>query len=93
MNFIWEQCILVIFGGNNDVMSEDNTVFMNDLCLLNLYTLEWMKVNMIGAPVAERAFHTSSVDKSQLIIFGGINSVGGFCGADLVIIEMDQRIT
>lgn len=69
-NFMPKLGLYVIYGGRNDFLPKMQ--ILNDMFVLKLHTLEWVKVQPGGEvlPVG-RANHCSLVYGTELIIFGG----------------------
>lgn len=78
MNHVEAMNCLVIFGGRNDTLLErhSNTDrnFLNDLWLLHLDHLNWIRVQNIGDIPSPRYCFSSSIIGTRLVIFGGLNS-------------------
>ena len=76
---------LVIHGGKN-------TIALNDTFLLDLFNLNWMKVEYFNKmkKIPERYFHQSIIDNNNLFIFGGANDES-FLGSEMLIIELDSN--
>ena len=81
-NYFEELCLLVVYGGYNK-----NKVF-NDLFLLDLIYLNWVKVDIIGKDLPRRQAHCSIINDGHLYIFGGAG-ISKFEGADLIEVDLD----
>ncbi|KRX10374.1 Galactose oxidase/kelch, beta-propeller [Pseudocohnilembus persalinus] len=80
---------IFVYGGQNDNMIQ--MVFLNDLYVLKLSNLEWLKVNLYnGQNLPGRTGHSSYIVDSKMYIFGGIN-FNGFCSSETVVIELDEK--
>ena len=63
---------VVLYGGRNDFLP--NGQILNDIYLLKLHSLEWVKVLVGGDHIpSERCNHSSLVNGTELIICGGLN--------------------
>ena len=75
--------VLILFGGQNQTQD-----FSNDLHLLNLNSLEWIRVFFYGDIPSQRSSHCSIIHHNQLIIFGGINAEK-YVGSDIFMVNLD----
>jgi len=50
---------MIVYGGRE----LKHAFYFNDVFFLNLFTLEWIQVDVIGQPHPPRACHSSYVDK------------------------------
>mmetsp|Transcript_3978 Transcript_3978/g.6024 ORF Transcript_3978/g.6024 Transcript_3978/m.6024 type:complete len:759 (+) Transcript_3978:1-2277(+) len=73
---------LVLFGGF------DGKRWLNDLHTLEISSLVWKQVRVLGAAPQPRQYHTSEVIGSSLYIFGGYN--GSHWLGDLVILDLNE---
>ena len=63
MNFCPQFGILVIIGGKDD--KSLGKPFCNDICLLNLSNMNWLRVKIFGfTMIPPRAFHASGIISS-----------------------------
>ena len=85
MNFSSDIDMIIIYGGKNDSMCPS---IYNDIYLLDLETLDWIKPSFKGRPPIERSQHLSEIIGDELIIFGGI-SENGLLNFDFTILELD----
>jgi hypothetical protein len=92
MNYFEGMNCLIIFGGRNDTLLErtmnEKENFLNDAWLLNLETLNWIKVHSIGEVPTPRYLFSTAIFGSRLVIFGGLNSQT-YNSSDLFICELD----
>ena len=83
MNFFEELNILIINGGKNEL----NSIFYNDIFVLDLELLNWIKVGVVENLPLERAEHCSSIIGNKLYIFGGVKEKK-FLGSDLYVLNI-----
>ena len=83
MNFFEELNILIINGGKNDLRS----IFYNDIYVVDLELLNWIKVAVIDNLPLERAEHCSCILGNKLYIFGGVKEKK-FIGSDLFVLNI-----
>ena len=89
--------LLVIYGGRDDeyiiisiiiIISQINVKgFLNDLSILNVHTLSWTNVKILGIQKPPRCGHIALCKESKMIIYGGYNC-DGFIGSELDIMEL-----
>ena len=61
---------IFVFGGTwTD--EDDNTLYMNDMHILDTTSLRWTCPAPIGTPPIEREGHTAAVVGAQMVVFGG----------------------
>ncbi|EGR29153.1 kelch motif family protein, putative, partial [Ichthyophthirius multifiliis] len=72
-NFSQHYNFLIIYGGQND---NDSQVFYNDMHLLNVDDLNWIKVTSNSYPAISRSSHSACIFDTKFIVFGGINIDG-----------------
>merc|ERR1712196_243667 len=65
-----DKCIY-IFGGTWSPEVDDNTIYMNDLHVLDVPTLSWRCPQTTGVPPIEREGHTAATLGACIYIFGG----------------------
>jgi len=88
MTFVPKENCIAIFGGRDDY-NKPNVIF-NDLWVLRLNNLEWVKVEIGGqANQIERCNHCAINDGSKLIILGGQDSSFNV-NKTIAVIELDQ---
>jgi N-acetylneuraminic acid mutarotase len=75
--------ILYLFGGDDFVALHQN----NDVWAFNSETLHWTKLQPKGDPPSPRNYHSASVVKNKIYIFGGYNNKCHF--NDLHILNTD----
>ena len=70
MNYMTQLNVITIYGGRNDFLAKK--IILDDLWLLKLHNMEWVKVQIGGdnLPIA-RCNHTSYGNGTELIISGG----------------------
>ena len=86
MSFYEAGNILIIHGGRQN--TKINFAF-NDTFILNLYSLNWMKVEYFdnSKNVAKRYFHQSFVDENFFYVFGGMNE-SNYLGSEMFILDL-----
>ena len=68
INFIPGFGLLVVIGGKDD--KSLGRPFFNDICLLNLSNMNWMKLRIFGLTmVPARAFHSSTIIGNIKLMF------------------------
>ncbi|KAI9311843.1 hypothetical protein BX666DRAFT_2021184 [Dichotomocladium elegans] len=79
---LWKGDKIVIFGGGDGVHA------LNDIHILDLAVtpFEWHLVNPTGNPPHERGYHTTTLVKDKLVVYGG--SDGKTCFGDLHILDL-----
>jgi hypothetical protein len=87
---------IVVFGGRNDTLISKTLVielnFLNDLWLLSLDTLNWVKViNQGDIPIGRHSF-CSAIHGTRLVIFGGLNSQQ-YNSNDIYLCELDPSLS
>ena len=82
--------LLIIHGGRNNLKSTN--YILNDTFLLDLYTLNWMKVEYYDKTknVPPRFFHQSFVYENDFFVFGGTNGCN-YLGSEMLILEMNSN--
>ena len=80
---------LIIHGGRN---SNKLNYAYNDTFILDLYSLNWMKVEYFDKSkiVEKRFFHQSFIENNSFFVFGGINE-SNFIGSEMFILELDSH--
>ena len=88
MDYMPQINAVAIHGGRNDLLAKN--IIMDDLWLLKLCTLEWVKVQVGGdhLPIA-RCNHSSYSNGTELIICGGQGDDFTLI-KDIIAIELDQ---
>ena len=80
------QCNMIfIHGGKNDFV---NDMYMNDIVILDLQTLNWMHPVTNNFVPPARAEHFSTVIGNQIVIFGGSNAES-LLNFDFMMINVD----
>lgn len=69
---------LVIHGGRNDsIYAQTKNVALNDICMYNVNTNEWVAIAMYSHMPCSRWSHTittnSTYAEDGILIFGGVN--------------------
>ena len=81
---------LIIHGGRNN--SGSSNYVLNDTFILDLYTLNWMKIEYYDnqREIPPRFFHQSFVYDNCLFVFGGTNGLN-YLGSEFFILELDSN--
>jgi len=79
---------LVIYGGKNN--STEETIYLNELNVLNLKNLNWLHISENWKIKEPRCLHCACEYNTQLIILGGINSQG-YLNGNACVIEFEQN--
>jgi len=88
MLFYQQSNSLIIYGGRNDSLGEQ--MVLGDMFMLNLQTLTWYQVEMLGNQLVRPKYSFQCCYLSQkLIVFGGMNSEG-YCRSELHVIELNK---
>ena len=85
MNFASEINMLIIHGGRNDFKKQ---IFLNDITLLDMETLNWIHADYSNAIPFNRAEHASIAYGNQFIIFGGM-TFEKLMNFDFTLVNMD----
>ena len=88
MNFFEDGNYLIIHGGRNEINGND--VALNDTYVLELYRMEWLKVDFGDLKIKHRYGHSAVISGRNLIIFGGMN-FENYLGSALFIINLDTE--
>lgn len=78
---------ICVFGGKGDTAEND---ILNDLFLLRMDKLLWIKVEVKGMDVGRRANSASWIVQDKLIVFGGIKENMNFSN-DTFVFELDPE--
>ena len=92
INFFEDGNFIVIHGGKFDD-SYNNESSLNDTFLLELYRLEWLRIDFgdENNNVYRRFNHCSIISGKNLIIFGGMNE-NNYIGTQLFVVNLDPDI-
>jgi len=82
LNYCEELNVLILHGGK--IESQE---YLNDLFMLDLETLNWIKIIIYDSEPVLRADHTAIVLNSKLLIFGGTNA-NNFIGSDIYFVNL-----
>ena len=89
MNYYAPKSILIIFGGRNDLNPDANgSVCLNDVWILTLECLKWVKWDTKEAPEA-RYSHCSTVVNGAIMIFGGLGE-NNYCKSRLHSMDIES---
>ena len=91
MSFYEQGNLLIIHGGRN--CSKFDYAY-NDTFVLNLGTLNWMKVDYFDKtkPVAKRFYHQSFVNENYFYVFGGLNE-SNYLGSEMLVLDLSSHKT
>ena len=89
MNFFEDGNYLIIHGGRNEIDGGDD-IALNDTYVLELYKMEWLKVDFGDLEIKHRFGHSAVISGRNLIIFGGMNREN-YLGSALFIINLDTE--
>ena len=89
MHFSPELNFVVLFGGRNDSFGDTSKWVFNDIWILKLDILNWVKVQVHGDIPQKRYSFGSCLNGTQLIVFGGLNGKT-YNSAGLFVWEMDH---
>jgi len=89
MHYQRQQNAMIIYGGRNDELG--GQMILGDLYLLNLWTLNWQAVEVLGiqATLCRYAFQSCFVSQ-KLLVFGGM-AYEGYCNSSLYIVEFNKE--
>lgn len=92
MSYYKDLNILIIYGGRDDgvISNGQQSSLMNDIMLLNLEHMEWIRAEVTGFRFKPRCAHTSIIIESKMIIFGGFTEKS-YLDSDLLVVELDQN--
>jgi N-acetylneuraminic acid mutarotase len=82
--------LLIIFGGRVDLMSNPVYTCFNDVFLLDMQSLIWITVNVVGDVPAGRAGHAAETADHRLFVFGGVTN-SAYCSGDVWSLELDPN--
>ncbi len=84
--------VLVVFGGRNDANYEKaGTSYMNDVWVLELERLTWVRWDDSESPESPpegRYSHCSEVLGNSVVVFGGLGEAN-YCRADVFMLDME----
>ena len=93
MHYINYMNCVVIYGGRNcsDLISkESKQPFLNDIWLLHIQRLEWLKLNAKGDIPPCTYAHNSWVYGSEFIVFGGMNKLALNSTISMMVCELHE---
>lgn len=85
MNFYANLNILILHGGRNDLLKK---CIFNDIFVLDLENLNWIKANTFPHTTKERTGHSSIIYNNQFLILGG-NNIKKFLPMDFFTLDLD----
>ena len=82
--------IVIIHGGRNNCNNYD--YILNDTFVLNLHTLNWMKVEYFynQIEITPRFFHQSFIYDNYFFAFGGTNG-SNYLGSEMLVLDLDSN--
>lgn len=80
--------VLIIFGGRVDLAKTTVYTCFNDVFLLDLQNLQWLRVNVFGEIPIGRSGHTAETTDCRMYVFGGVTN-SCYCSGDIWVLEMD----
>ena len=84
--------ILAIYGGvNNCKFVDGQSTYYQDLCVFNLVSFEWIKVECYALNPVPRMGHGSTLVGSKLLIYGGMNQKG-FVKGQVQYVELNLNL-
>lgn len=79
---------ICIFGGRIDMSQTSTYTCFNDVYLLCMQRLLWVKVRVLGEVPQARSGHCTVVSGSRMFIFGGVSNTC-YCSSDMFVLETD----
>ncbi len=93
MHYYPDKNIMIIFGGRNDANYQSTlTSYMNDVWVLALEKLTWVRWDAAEGPGCQpegRYSHCSEMLGSSVVVFGGLGE-DNYCKADVYMLEMEH---
>ena len=80
---------LIIYGGRNNTLNEQEDPFFGDFWLLRLDTLTWVSMIQSGTLQKPRCAHSTILYQDKLLVFGGIH-YNLYCSSDCMVVELDR---
>lgn len=80
---------IIIFGGRIDVSQTSTYTCYNDVYLLCMQRLFWVKVRVQGEIPPARSGHCVSMLGNNMFIFGGVSNTC-YCSSDMYILETEN---
>jgi N-acetylneuraminic acid mutarotase len=84
------QNYILIFGGRIDVTQTSTYTCFNDVHMLCLQRLLWVRVKVLGEVPTARSGHCASVLGSGMYIFGGVSNTC-YCSSDMYVLETNRQ--
>ena len=84
------QNYIMIFGGRIDVTQTSTYTCFNDVHMLCLQRLLWVRVKVLGEVPTARSGHCASVLGSGMYIFGGVSNTC-YCSSDMYVLETNRQ--
>lgn len=83
--------VLVIFGGRIDVANTTSYTCFNDVHILNLESLLWIRISVLGNIPTPRSGHSAATSGTRIYIFGGVSNTV-YCSSDIYMLELHPKI-
>jgi N-acetylneuraminic acid mutarotase len=80
---------VIIFGGRIDVSQTSTYTCFNDVYLLCMQRLLWVRVRVLGDVPPARSGHCAAALNSSMYVFGGVSNTY-YCSSDLYVLELSQ---
>ena len=81
--------LLIVFGGRVDQVKTNLYTCFNDVFLLDVQNMTWLKVIVMGDVPSARSGHTAENSDCQMFIFGGVTN-SCYCSSDVWCLELDS---
>ena len=81
--------LLIVFGGRVDLARTSAYTCFNDIFLLDLQSMTWLTVKVIGDVPLGRSGHTGETADCKVFIFGGVTNTS-YCSGDIWMLELDS---
>lgn len=81
---------IIVFGGRIDVSQTSTYTCYNDVYLLCMQRLLWLKVRVQGDIPMARSGHCSAMVGNNMFIFGGVSNTC-YCSSDIYILETENN--
>ena len=81
---------LIIFGGRIDVCQTVTYTCYNDVYLLCMQRLLWIRVKVLGDIPTARSGHSATTIGNNLYIFGGVSNTC-YCSSDMYVLETESQ--
>ena len=85
-----ESNYLMIFGGRIDVCQTVTYTCYNDVYLLCMQRLLWIRVKVLGDIPTARSGHCAATLGNNLFVFGGVSNTC-YCSSDVYVLETESQ--